>query len=132
MVLEVKIRMYNLNDPPISLSKLLEIKDNVEFLAGLPPLKIFDRFKGRKIDYSKGYRLIRVSKGFKSIKVTPEIEREKGWQKGLYSSTSVQADFFEYWVWDTGDVERFENNPGETPIGDVKYKEDELRKLRGK
>jgi len=59
MDLEVRI---DISLSEISHSELLEITENIEFLGAQPPVEIYNSFKDKKIDYSKGYRVVRVDR----------------------------------------------------------------------
>jgi len=48
------------------LQKIGQIKKNIYTLAIQPLLEVFDEFKGKKLDYTEGYREIRASFQFES------------------------------------------------------------------
>lgn len=129
MKLEVRVRI-NISET-ISPEELSEITENVKFLAKQPLLKVFSHFKGKEINYDGGYREIKVSRGFESVKVTKKMELERGWEEGLYNYSCIEYDFFNYWVWDFADVKGMETYPGsKTSVGMEAYlSQEEVREL---
>ena len=95
MALEVKVRINISNI--ISPEELSEIAENVKFLAEQPLLEVFQQFRNKEIDYSKGYRLISVS-------------------RKLSDSQYAPSGFFEYWVFDHAHVISGEGIPKNTTV----------------
>jgi hypothetical protein len=116
----------------LSPEKLMELAENVNFLANRDPLPIPDHLKEAEIDYSEGHRTVRVLRGFRSIPVTEEVEKRLGLKPGLYDSTLVPNDKLKYDVSDFAKVTE-RNNPSTTHIRFIEmehYTEEEMRSLR--
>lgn len=45
----------------VSLKRLPEIKQDIELLSGQPHVEVYPSSKNKKLDYGRGYRLIRLT-----------------------------------------------------------------------
>lgn len=95
-----------------SWEKFVKLARDLKYLTELPPFKIERGKFGKnvKVNYKKRYRKIRVKRDFDMIKVTEDIEKERGWKKGLYNYTSVKSDSLEYFVSDSIETKNLDKN----------------------
>jgi len=124
----------DVNEVIDSLEKLVKLTEDVKYLVEMPPFKIKRGKFGKKVkvNYKKRYREIRIKRDFGMIKVTREIEKERGLKEGLYDYTSVKINSLQYMVSDSVEVKSLEGKQ-ETKRGfiDVEfYNEKGLGKLR--
>ncbi|HKZ33835.1 MAG TPA: hypothetical protein VJ142_01195 [Candidatus Nanoarchaeia archaeon] len=89
----------------VPLERLPEIKQNLEFLAGQPLMKVYPDYIGKKLDYENGHRIIIVNRD--------------------YEGNRPEEVSFEYTIIDHARVEE-----GIFPVGSIRYTQKELEGLR--